>query len=119
MKHLVMIGTVMLSNKIKHKQLSIARSESALGKLNGSHSTQSCTSNKYYVESGGCSTFSALTLLVGRQEGHPACKTRSSAIAEGLSDASCQLKSCQLQRNSVEATYTTSPDQIDGMKLEI
>jgi len=45
--------------------------------------------------------------------------TRSSAIAEGPRDASCQLKSCQLKRNSAETTYTTSPDQIDGMKLEI
>ena len=45
--------------------------------------------------------------------------TRSSAIAEGPRDASCQLKSCQLPRNSAETTYTTRPDQIDGMKLEI
>jgi len=45
--------------------------------------------------------------------------TRNSAIAEGPRDASCQLKSCQLSRNSAETTYTTSPDQIDGMKLEI
>ena len=45
--------------------------------------------------------------------------TRSSAIAEGPRDASCQLKSCQLPRNSAETTYTTSPDQIDGIKLEI
>jgi len=45
--------------------------------------------------------------------------TRSLDIAEGLRDASCQLKSCQLPRNSAETTYTTSPDQIDGMKLEI
>ena len=45
--------------------------------------------------------------------------TRSSAIAEGPRDTSCQLKSCQLPRNSAETTYTTSPDQIDGMKLEI
>ena len=44
---------------------------------------------------------------------------RSSAIAEGPRDASCQLKSCQMPCNSVETTYTTSPDQIDGMKLEI
>ena len=47
------------------------------------------------------------------------CKTRSSAIAEGPRDASCQLKTCQLPRNSAETTYTTSTDQIDGMKLEI
>ena len=45
--------------------------------------------------------------------------TRSSAIAEGQRDASCQLKSCQLPRNSAETTYTTSPGQIDGMELEI
>jgi len=45
--------------------------------------------------------------------------TRSSAIAEGLRDASCQLKSCQLPRNSAETTCTTIPDQIDGMKLEV
>ena len=45
--------------------------------------------------------------------------TRSSVIAEGPRDASCQLKSCQLPRNSAETTYTTSPDQIDGMKLEV
>ena len=45
--------------------------------------------------------------------------TRSSAIAEGPRDASCQIKSCQLPRNSAETTYTTSPDQIHGMKLEI
>jgi len=46
-------------------------------------------------------------------------KTRSSAIAEGPRNASCQLKSCQLPRNSAKTTYTTSPHQIDGMKLEI
>jgi len=31
--------------------------------------------------------FSASTLLVGRQEGHPACKTRSSADADNRLDA--------------------------------
>jgi len=36
--------------------------------------------------------------------------TRSSAIAEGPRDASCQLKSCQLPRNSAESTCTTSPE---------
>ena len=45
--------------------------------------------------------------------------TRSSAIAEGPRVASCQLKSCQLPRSSAETTYTTSPDRIDDMKLEI
>ena len=37
--------------------------------------------------------------------------TRSSAIAEGPRDTSCQLKYCQLPRNSAETTYTTSPDK--------
>ena len=36
--------------------------------------------------------------------------TRSSAIAEGPRDASCQLKSCQLPRNGAETTCTTSPE---------
>ena len=46
------------------------------------------------------------------------CITRSSAIAEGLRDASCQLKSCQLPRNSAETTCMTSLEQIEVMKLE-
>ena len=44
--------------------------------------------------------------------------TRSSAIAEGPRDASCQLKSCQLPRNSAETICTTSPEQIEVTKLE-
>jgi len=44
--------------------------------------------------------------------------TRNSAIAEGPRDGSCQLKSCQLPRNSAETTCTTSPEQIEVMKLE-
>jgi len=44
--------------------------------------------------------------------------TRSSAIAEGPRDASCQLKSCQLPRSSVETTCTTSREEIEVMKLE-
>ena len=44
--------------------------------------------------------------------------TRSSAIDKGPCDASCQLKSCQLPCNSAETTCTTSPEQIQVMKLE-
>ena len=44
--------------------------------------------------------------------------TRSSAIAEGPRDASCQLKSCQLSCNSAETTSTTSPEQIEVTKLK-
>jgi len=43
---------------------------------------------------------------------------RSSAIAAGPRDASCQLKSCQLPRNSAETTCTTGPEQIEVMNLE-
>jgi len=39
----------------------------------------------------------------------PVC-TRASAISEWPGDASCQLKSCQLPRNSAETTCTTSPE---------
>jgi len=46
----------------------------------------------------------------------PLVETRSSA--EGPRDASCQLKSCQLPRNSAETTCTTSPEQMEDMKLE-
>ena len=35
---------------------------------------------------------------------------KSSAIAEGPRDASCQFKSSQLPRNSAETTCTTSPE---------
>ena len=44
--------------------------------------------------------------------------TRSSAITEGPRNASCQFKSCQLLRNSAETTRTTSPEQIEVIKLE-
>jgi len=47
------------------------------------------------------------------QAGIPGQETRSSAIAEGLRDASCQLP-----RNSAETTCTTSPEQIKVIKLE-
>ena len=49
---------------------------------------------------------------------HDDSKTKSSAIAEGPRDASCQLKSCQLSSNSAETSCTTSPEQIEVMKLE-
>jgi len=57
--------------------------------------------------------FSGTTRVSRYQKG-----TRSSAIAEGPRVASCQLKSCQLPRNSAETTCTTSPEQIEVMKLD-
>ena len=54
---------------------------------------------------------------IGRDDTHTSV-TRSSVIAKGLLDASCQLKSCQLPRNSTETTCTTSPEQIEVMKFE-
>ena len=53
--------------------------------------------------------------VVSRWNRWKAVATRSSAIAEGPRDASCQLKSCQLPLNSAETTCTTSPEV---MKLE-
>ena len=47
--------------------------------------------------------------------GGTTCYTRSSDIAKGPRDASCQLKSC---RNLAETTCTTSPERIEVMKLE-
>jgi len=38
--------------------------------------------------------------------------------SEGPRDTSCQLKSCQLLCNSAQTTCTTSPEQIEVMKLE-
>ena len=79
---------------------------------------------KFYCSTRRAQPFSMLKLVQRRYTLYKAQPihdiTRSSAIAEGPRDASCQLKSCQLPRNSAETrTYTTSPDQIDGMKLEI
>jgi len=67
---------------------------------------------RYPIESGMINTHT-------ERDTHRKADTRSSAIAEGPRDASRQLKSCQLPRNSAETTYTTSPDQIGGIKLEI
>ena len=44
--------------------------------------------------------------------------TKSSAIVQWPRDAPGQLKSCQLSRNSAETTCTTSPEQIEVMKLK-
>jgi len=38
-----------------------------------------------YLFTGACSAFSALTLLVGRQEGHQACKKMSGGVLAWLS----------------------------------
>jgi len=52
------------------------------------------------------------------QDNNSTSTTRSSAIAEGPRDASCQSKSRQLPRDSAETTCATSPEQIEVMKLE-
>jgi len=69
-----------------------------------------CVSNAslYQITSATCSVCGILS----------ADNTRSSAIAEGPCDASCQLKCCQLPRNSAETTCTRSPEQVEVMKLE-
>jgi len=55
--------------------------------------------------------------LLSNQQSLP-WETRSSAITEGPRDASCQLTSCQLPSNSAETSCTTSPEEIEVMKLE-
>jgi len=40
---------------------------------------------KNYVDFMSCFAFSALTLLVGQQEGHPACKKQSGGVLSWLS----------------------------------
>jgi len=45
-------------------------------------------------------------------------KQISAAITEAPRDASCQLKSCQLPRNSAETTCMASPEQIEVIKSE-
>jgi len=59
-----------------------------------------------------------VNMLVTREQWRRKQFTRSSAIAEGPRDASCQLKSCQLPRNSAETTCTPIPEQIAVMKFE-
>jgi len=49
--------------------------------LNGYSSSSSSNS----ISGGGGIAFSALTLLVGRQEGHPACKKQSGGVLAWLS----------------------------------
>jgi len=48
------------------------------------HSSVKYTQLKYKTRI-SCNAFSALTLLVGRQEGHPACKKMSSGVLTWLS----------------------------------
>ena len=58
------------------EQLAVANVGDSLRRLNSLHGI---------YNSVGPSAFSALTLLVGRQEGHPACKNLSSEVLAWLS----------------------------------
>ena len=57
-----------------------------------------------------CSKFEALYLVRSTDKKH--------GYLEEPRDASCQLKSCLLPRNSADNTCTTSPEQIEVMKSE-
>ena len=54
---------------------------------------------------------------IGRNSGSTAILKQEAQLSP--SDRAMRLVSCQLPRNSAETTYTTSPDQTDGMKLEV
>ena len=58
-----------------------------------------------------CTSLSTVRLVI-------MCQHHVIHITEGPRDALCQLKSCQLPRNSAETTCTKSPEQIEVMKLE-
>jgi len=47
----------------------------------------------FFYETDSCNAFSALTLLVGRQEGHPACKKLSGGVLAWLS-AWSEVQTC-------------------------
>ena len=56
--------------------------------------------------------FSALTLLVGRQEGHPACKKLSECWCGCLSGVRCRLAHAQLMPLPLTISYDTIRDAI-------
>jgi len=57
--------------------------------------------------------FSALTLLVGRQEGHPACKNRVVGCWHGyLSGASCRLAYGQADATATLTVFCLRYDTI-------
>ena len=58
---------------------------------------------------GVTSAFSALTLLVGRQEGHPACKKPNGGCWRGyLSGTRCRLAYCMTQLMPLPLTVSCS-----------
>jgi len=46
-------------------------------------------------------------------------RNKKLSYRRGTARCVVSVEICQFQRNSAETTYSTSPDQIDGMKLEI
>jgi len=65
---------------VNHERLSLQR----LLKINGGH--RSYIADRWLRKrESERSAFSALTLLVGRQEGHPACKKQSGVVLVWLS----------------------------------
>jgi len=49
----------------------------------------------------------------------PSAFNKKLSYLRGTARCVVSVEICQFQRNSAEPTYSTSPDQIDGMKLEI
>jgi len=58
--------------------------------------------------------------LYGWRERHSVSElNKKLSYRRGTARCVLSIEICQFQRNSAETTYSTSPDQIDGMKLEI
>jgi len=69
--------------------------------------------HKYNFYTSNCLAFGEQKRIDYKSQFRSLETTRSSAIAEGPRDASCQLKFSQLPRNSAETTCTPSPEQIE------
>jgi len=54
--------------------------------------------------------FSALTLLVGRQEGHPACKKLSAGMLAWLSGMRCRLAYSPADATAAHCLAPVNPD---------
>jgi len=60
-------------------------------------------------------SFSALTLLVGRQEGHPACKKLSGGMLASLSGMRCRRAKGHRLPECLVCNRSSGPARVGGM----